>query len=189
MSINELKKLKMEIDCYKEYNEQEKTDKKAMLEFIETNKNYLLRDNKIAHFTASSWVVNHDKTKALMVYHNIYDSWSWTGGHADGEEDLGKVALREVSEETGLKNIKLIDDEIFSIEILPVAPHYKKGEYINSHLHLNVTYLVEADEIEELEICEEENSGVKWFPIQEAIEISKEEHMKVVYRKLVEKMK
>ena len=34
-----------------------------------------------------------------MVYHNIYNSWSWLGGHADGETDLLAVALREVKEE------------------------------------------------------------------------------------------
>mgnify|MGYP002237558723 CR=1 FL=1 len=52
--------------------------------------------------TASAWVVNKDRSKVLMIYHNIYNSWSWLGGHADGETDLLAVAIREVREEAAL---------------------------------------------------------------------------------------
>lgn len=52
--------------------------------------------------TASAWVVNKDRSKVLMIYHNIYNSWSWLGGHADGETDLLAVAIREVREEAGI---------------------------------------------------------------------------------------
>ena len=61
----------------------------------------LTRDNKCYHFTSSAWVVSPDFKKVLMVYHNIYNSWSWMGGHADGESDLLKVAIKEVKEESG----------------------------------------------------------------------------------------
>lgn len=62
----------------------------------------------VGHFSASVWTVNKERTKTLMVYHNIYNSWSWIGGHADGEEDLCAVAMRELTEETGLRNGKLL---------------------------------------------------------------------------------
>ena len=65
-----------------------------------------------------------------MIYHNIYDSWAWMGGHADGEEDLFKVAEREAKEESGITDIKAISEEIASIEILPVSGHEKKGKYV-----------------------------------------------------------
>ena len=58
-------------------------DKEQMLRFMDQNPNYLVRENQIAHFTASIWTVNKERTKTLMVYHNIYDSWSWIGGHAN----------------------------------------------------------------------------------------------------------
>lgn len=92
------------------------------------NDNYLERENKIAHFTTSIWTVNKERTKTLMVYHNIYDSWSWIGGHADGVEDLRSVALRELQEETGVRNAFLVSTGIFSLEILTVDGHEKKGE-------------------------------------------------------------
>ena len=90
--------LKEEIEKFVPYNEQEKSDKAIMLKYIDASKDVLTRENKIAHFTASNWIVNKEKSKVLMIYHNIYKSWAWTGGHADGEEDLLKVALREANE-------------------------------------------------------------------------------------------
>ena len=104
-----------------------------------------------------------------MAYHNIYNSWSWIGGHADGEENLAEVALRELQEETGVKNARLVSDEIFSIETLTVDGHIKKGAYVPCHLHFNVTYLAEADETEALIVKEDENQAVKWFTFEDAL--------------------
>lgn len=88
-----------QIEYYTPFNEQEETDKQLILNWIRNNTNAFSRENTVAHMTASAWVVNQDKSKILMVYHNIYNSWSWLGGHADGETDLLAVALREVKEE------------------------------------------------------------------------------------------
>ena len=96
-----------QIEEYKPYNEQEEKDKRLILDWIRNNENAFSRENAVAHMTASAWVVNRERTKVLMVYHNIYNSWSWLGGHADGEKDLLSVAVREVKEEAGL-NVKAI---------------------------------------------------------------------------------
>lgn len=77
-----------EIKDYRPGNEQEERDREQMLQYMIHNANYLNREDKIAHFSASVWTVNKEHTKTLMVYHNIYNSWSWIGGHADGEEAL-----------------------------------------------------------------------------------------------------
>ena len=90
-------KLIDQIEKYKPYNEQEEKDKILILDWIRNNENAFSRENAVAHMTASAWVVNRERTKVLMVYHNIYNSWSWLGGHADGEKDLLSVAVREVS--------------------------------------------------------------------------------------------
>lgn len=184
----EMTKLLEEIKNYIPANEQEQNDKEQMLAFMQANDNCLTRENTVAHFTTSIWTVNKDRTKTLMVYHNIYNSWSWIGGHADGVENLAEVALRELQEETGVKNARLVSDEIFSIETLTVDGHIKKGAYVPCHLHFNVTYLAEADEAEALVVNEDENQAVKWFPYEEALKASTEPWMvEHVYKKLVEK--
>lgn len=181
---------KEEIENYIPCNEQEENDKKIILtRFIKMEDNILTRENEIAHFTASSWIVNKDRTKVLMIYHNIYNSWAWTGGHADGDDNLLHVALKEANEETGLTSLEPIKNDIFSLEIVPVNPHIKRGKFVSGHLHINITYLLEADDKEALKIKEDENSNVGWFTLEEAVKASSEEHMKVIYQKLNNKLK
>ena len=183
-------KLVSQIRRYVPYNEQEEKDKRLILGWIRNNENAFSRENTVAHMTASAWVVNRERTRVLMVYHNIYNSWSWLGGHADGETDLLSVAIREVKEEAGISNVHPVSEEIFSMESLTVDGHVKKGKYVSSHLHLNVTYLLEADPKENVSVKADENSGVAWFSPEEALGKSTEpwfvEH---VYKKLINKVK
>lgn len=179
-----------EIEDYLPFNEEEARDKEQILWFLKRNRDAFLRSNTMAHMTASAWVVNKKRDKVLMCYHNIFNSWSWLGGHADGNENLLAVAIKEVEEESGLKSVRPVSDEIFSLESLTVDGHYKKGKYVSSHLHLNVTYLLEADDTELLKMKEDENSGVKWFTPEEALLASTEPwFIKHVYKKLIQKAK
>lgn len=173
---------------YEVFNEQEKKDRELAIKYIELFGDILTRNNEIAHMTSSAFVVNRKMDKALMVHHNIFNTWSWTGGHADGEEDLLQVSVREVREETGVNNIRIVNEDILSLDIIPVLGHTKKGEYISAHLHINIAYLLEADEKEPLVVKADENSGVKWIPLQEISEYSSEAHMKKIYEKIISKL-
>ena len=169
--------LREQIKNYKPYNEQEEKDKQTILKYIDTFDDVLTRNNEFGHFTASSWAVNKERTKVLMIYHNIYKSWAWTGGHADGELDLLGTAIRELKEETGVENVRVLNNEIFSLEIICVNGHIKRGKYVSSHVHLNLTYLLEV-------------SDVKWVNIEDVEKISSEKWIvENVYKKLNEKLK
>ena len=179
-----------QIKNYEPYNELEQQDKESILKCIETYPDLFYRTNPIVHMTASAWVTNKNRDKILMAYHNIYDSFSWLGGHCDGDRDCLAVAIREVQEESGIKHVEAISEDILSLECLTVNGHYKKGKYVASHLHLNVTYLLQADDSEELIIKKDENSAVKWFPIDEAVQASNEKWFRDnVYSKLNRKLK
>ena len=179
-----------QIESYCPYNEQEETARQMILKCLMEEEDIFDRGNCLAHMTASAWVVNPGRTKVLMVYHNIYKSWSWLGGHADNEQDLLQVAVREVKEESGLARVRPVSEDIYSLEVLTVDGHVKRGVYVPSHLHLNVTYLLEADEHGQLRVKEDENSGVAWFAPGDAVLASTEPWMRErIYMKLNAKMK
>ncbi len=182
-------RLRQQIEAYEPYNEQEVSDKELFLAYIDKyGEELLTRDNGMVHLTSSNWIVNREHTKALMVYHNIYQSWAWTGGHADGEADPMVVARKEAEEETGIQNLKPLVDGIYTIEILTVNSHIKRGKFVSAHLHLDCCFLWEADEAEALRMKEDENSGVQWIDIDKSVDAVKEEHMKPIYQKLNDKL-
>lgn len=170
-------------------NEQEAADKAVFLEALDRYPDLYARSNLVLHLTASSWITNRAHDKVLMIYHNIYDSWAWTGGHADGDHDLLAVAVREAKEETGLSSVAPLETGLFSIETLTVNPHHKRGQYVPAHLHLNVTFLLEADASEPLRSKPDENSAVAWFPLDDAVCACSEPWMRPVYEKLNAKLR
>ena len=167
--------------------EQEETEKRLMLAYLERLSDLLTRENEMAHFTASCWIVNPARDKVLLAYHNLYQSWAWLGGHADGDGDLRRVALREAQEESGLTQARILGEGIFSLEILGVDGHVRRGRYVGTHLHLNVTYLLEADDRLPIRAKPDENSAVRWMPVGEVLQAVSEPEMRVVYRKLMER--
>ena len=179
-----------QLQSYQSFNEQEEADRQVMLELLQTSDDIFYRTNLLAHFTASAWVLNKAHTYVLMAFHNIYQTYAWLGGHADGEEDLLSVALREVKEESGIHTVKPITEGIYSLETIEVNGHEKNGKYVPSHLHLNVTYLLEADDTESLHVKQDENSAVNWFPIDQVLDVIDEPWMvERIYKKLNQKLK
>ena len=177
------------VRAFRPWNEQEARDCEELLRRLESGEALLTRENAAAHLTASAWVVNPRRDRVLMAWHNLYGSWAWLGGHADGDPDLAAVALREVREESGAERVRLLSPDIFSLEILTVDGHEKRGRYVPSHLHLNLTYLLEADEHELLAVKPDENSAVAWFGREEAVEASSEPWFRArVYSKLNAKL-
>lgn len=176
-----------QLQQYRPKNEQETADLAQMLHLLEQGEDLFSRSNRTCHFTASAWVVSPDRSQVLMAYHDLYRSWAWLGGHADGEKDLLATALREVREESGLTDLHPVSNQIFSLEILAVNGHWKQGNYIPSHLHLNVTYLLEASPSAPLQSRPGENSAVAWFTPKEAVAASSEPWLQTyIYQKLNE---
>lgn len=161
-----MEKLKQQIENFNPACEQEERDKEYFLKFLNTFDDVLTRENIFGHLCASAWVLNKEKTKVLLVYHNIFGGYVFPGGHLDGETDSLSVALREVEEETGIK-AEPISEEIFSLWVCAVSSHIKRGKFISSHMHLDIDYLLVADENQPLKIKPDENQNVIWADINE----------------------
>ncbi len=179
-----------QIKAFRPQNEQEQRDQEELLTWLGSGLDIYSRSCNAAHLTASAWVVSPDRERVLMVYHNLYHSWSWLGGHADGMTDLHAVARKEVMEESGLTALKSLRDDIFSLEVLTVDGHEKRGQYVSSHLHLNVTYLFEADPAAHVSVKPDENSGVAWFTTREVpLKTSEPWFRDRIYAKLMDKVR
>ncbi len=180
-------KLYDEIMRYEPLNVQEETDKKQFLWLLDKYKEKAFdRELLFGHITASAIILDKSREYMLMCFHNIYKSWAWLGGHADGELDMYKLALKEAEEESGLKELTPILDTFSSIEILAVDSHMKKGKYVPCHLHYNVTYLFEKDMNSVIRIKEDENSNIGWISIKHLYDLVKDDHdMYTIYMKSI----
>lgn len=177
-----------EIKAYNPINEQEANDQRLILAYIDqSHQDILTRENEIAHMTSSGLILNKALDKVLMIHHNIYKTWTWTGGHADGDPHMLQVALKEAREETGLSHLVALTEEIASIDIIPVYGHTKKGKYVSSHLHLNVSYLLIADEEDALILNEDETSDLGWIRLSDLASYSNEPYLIEIYNKMINK--
>ncbi|MBR5288410.1 MAG: NUDIX hydrolase [Clostridia bacterium] len=166
----------------------EEAEQSEMLEMIALLGDRILRrECGFAHMTASAIIVSPDRSRTLMAFHRIYNSWAWTGGHADGEKDFEAIARREAQEETGITGLRRLGAGIASLEILPVWAHVKRGRQVGTHLHLNATYLFEADDTLPLRMAQDENSAVGWIAVRELEEKVSEPPMLPIYRKLLKR--
>lgn len=189
--MRDRRRLVAEVEHFSLSCEQEERDQALFLRWLERRDcpDISTRANDVAHLTASAWVVDEDRTRVLMAYHRIYDTWAWLGGHADGDFDLARVALREVGEESGLAHARLVAPEPVSLEALCVNGHVKRGTYVCSHIHLNLTYLIEADPAEPIRPKPDENRAVRWFEKDEVLANVTEPWMaRWVYPKLLRLM-
>lgn len=141
------------------------------------------------HFTSSGWVVNPEKTKILCVFHKIYQAYAPPGGHNDGNENSLEVAKKEVMEETGLQRLNVLGELPLGIQVAPVISHVRRGVRIAPHIHLDATFLFEADEQSALTVAEDENSEVCWLTFDELLEKTTEFHMIPIYEKLIAAVK
>ena len=171
------------------YDETEEITRNNIILAIELFPDIFERYNPFMHITSSVWIVNENFDKILLAYHKMYKSYSWIGGHNDGEVDCMQIALKETEEESGLKNCKVLSEDIFAVDILPVDAHIKNNKIVSTHLHLNLTYLLQANENEKLIVCPNENEDLKWFALSEYESHIEENRMVAIYRKLNNKVK
>ncbi len=181
--------LLQQLQAYEPVNEQEIGDKQLILDYVKANESDVLtRENKVAHLTVSAFVVNEDFDKVLMAYHHLYQSFAWLGGHADGDVQLLRVALKEACEESGITTVQPLTTDIVAMDVLPVYGHVKHQKWVSTHLHLNVTYLLVTSEDQALVVKPDENSAVAWLPLNELEKYCQEPKMLPIYQKVIQKL-
>ena len=113
------------------------------------------------HFTGSAWLVSADGERVLLTHHRKLGRWLQLGGHADGDEDLARVALREAEEESGLADL-VVQGGIFDLDrhAIPARGHEPE------HWHYDVRFVVRATGSEAFAVGEE-SLDLAWVPIKD----------------------
>lgn len=169
------------LDKYMPQSLEEQGSKLLMIDFIENNKDCFKRENLDGHVTAAAWILSDCGKKVCLVHHKKLNKWLQPGGHCDGEFRVKLVAQKELEEETGLKTAKLFNGEIFDIDVYVFA--HNKG--VSEHVHYDIRYVFIADGNEEPVVSNESND-VKWFTLEEAAKITKDESIMRMLAKSVE---
>lgn len=135
------------------------------------------------HFTASVLVMNTKKTKVLLMHHVKLERWSQFWGHADGEKDLRNVALRELEEESWIREEEAqVSENIFNIDV-HIMPA-KKWE--PAHIHYDVSFLAFVPEDIVFQRQESEVNDIGWLELEE---VKKELHVWKYVSGLIEMIK
>ena len=127
---------------YAESHPEQKITADRMLDFVRSTPHCFERSHAAGHMTGSAWLLNPAGDKALLTLHHNLQRWMQTGGHADGDPDTLRVALKEAEEESGITGIVPISGEIFDIDIHLIPARPAKGE--SAHYHYDVRYLLRA---------------------------------------------
>ena len=119
------------------------------------------RTHAVGHFTGSAWLVSADGSRVLLTHHRKLGMWLQLGGHADGDHDLMRVALREAEEESGLDGLN-VKPAIFDLDRHRIPARGVDPE----HWHYDVRYVVRADANEAFTVGDESHD-LAWREIVE----------------------
>jgi 8-oxo-dGTP pyrophosphatase MutT (NUDIX family) len=132
----------------------------AFMRFLASDRRVFERDHAPGHFTGSAWLVSNDGERVLLTRHRKLQRWLQLGGHADGDHDLVRVALREAEEESGLRDLA-IEPEIFDLDCHRIPARGIEPD----HLHYDVRYVVRATGSEAF-VVSGESLELAWRPIR-----------------------
>nr|WP_238333397.1 NUDIX hydrolase [Luteimonas marina] len=142
----------------------------AFIALLGDTEDPFLRERLAGHFTASAWLVARDRRRVLLTHHRKLGIWVQLGGHADGDRDLARVALREAEEESGLSGLR-VDPEIYDLD-----RHWiPERKDVPGHWHYDVRYVVHAGN-DEAFVVGEESHALAWRDI-DAIAVDAEADM------------
>lgn len=151
------KALLSQLQLYRPYADADRAAFQEILDFVSNNPGCFDRTLLAGHITGSSWIVNPDRTKALLTHHAKLGMWLQMGGHCDGDSDVLAVACKEAVEESGLALVRVVNDSIFDLDVHPIPAHND----IPAHRHYDVRYLLEADDSLPL-IVSAESKEIRW---------------------------
>lgn len=165
---------------YHGIDEHEESMRLRILEFVEHHPNCFERTLLAGHITGSAMIINKQRTHTLLTHHHALDKWLQLGGHSDGDPDTLRVALREAEEESGLKGISALSENIFDVDVHLIPARNNVPE----HYHYDIRFLFEADDTQPL-LISSESKDLAWIPLNRIEKYTTEESVLRMVRKIL----
>jgi 8-oxo-dGTP pyrophosphatase MutT (NUDIX family) len=166
------------LSTYRAADDEERYLQKQVKQFVLDNPDCFERALAAGHITGAAWIVNPLRTHVLLTHHRKLNKWLQPGGHADGDTDIMRVAIREAQEESGIPAFIPLSDEIFDIDIHEIPPH----KNIPRHLHYDIRFLLEADMKTEIKASDESHE-IRWIHLDRVTEYTRESSILRMLRK------
>ena len=158
------------LHAYQPYDRDERDMYETLIRFVETENDCFDRSLLQGHITGSAWIVDYSHSKVLLTHHRKLDRWLQLGGHADGDADILRVALREAREESGIDDIRPLSEDIFDVDVHPIPTRDAEPR----HLHYDVRFLLEADASSPL-VVSSESKDLAWVSLSELTQLTTEQ--------------
>lgn len=154
-----------QLNEYRSFSREEEAHRLQLLKLIREEKDCFQRHLLQGHVTGSAFIISPDTSQVLLLHHRKLNKWLQPGGHADGDENIARVAEREALEETGLQSLRLLHPLVFDLDIHTIPARKHEPE----HLHYDIRYLFVANPAEPLQI-NNESKALAWFPLEQVPE-------------------
>ena len=161
-----------QLERYGRANAGEEETVARFVRFVREHEACCERSLAVGHVTGSAWVVNHAKSHVLLTHHKKLDRWLQLGGHADGDCNLQRVALREAQEESGLADLVLHGDDVFDIDIHRIPERHGEG----AHFHYDMRFAIKTTGSEIYDVSDESHD-LKWVEITNIGQYTQEDSM------------
>ncbi len=145
--------------------------------FVKEHSNCFERSLQKGHITSSAWLLDSTGQKVLLTHHKKLGKWLQLGGHADGETDVLKVAIKEAQEESGIREICPLDEGIFDLDIHTIPARSGEPE----HKHYDVRFLLRAKK-EDYQISQESHN-LAWLTLAELEKMELDDSVRKMVRK------
>jgi len=161
--------LKTKLAAHQAYDANETRMLRQIRQFVAEYPDCFERSLSVGHITGSAWIIDQDRSHALLTHHRKLDAWFQLGGHSDGQANTLEVALREGQEESGLNNLKPVSEAIFDVDVHLIPSRKNEPD----HYHYDIRFLLEADRHAPLTISSESNK-LAWVTLDEALNLSQD---------------
>ena len=167
-----------DLDRYDPVDAREREMAERLRAFVAAHEDCFERTLSIGHVTGSAWVVDRTGEAALLTHHRKLGKWLQLGGHADGDADVRRVAIREALEESGLPAVAPASDAIYDVDVHEIPARGMEA----AHVHYDVRFAFFADR-GDVPVASVESLAVAWVPLADIERFAIDDSVRRLVRK------